>query len=229
MFQNIRPETLERVWKFKTHRGHAQPARNGRPECVRSEMPPTDSPAACGRAQHAQPAVCPVYVARRGLMWYSINVPKGAMFGFDYAPDRMPGVKSILGAWYCLGETRVRPLYRSSGGRVGSTVYVRIYRRPKEESECVTSYWEPIYASKTARRITNYILAHDYEYMPEDYHAPNGMRMSRYGSVYAGGRTPDSNVVTAVSVTAGCKIGPRWLSEEGYCTERMGMTSPDFD
>lgn len=35
-------------------------------------------------------------------------------------------------------------------------------------------------------------------------------------------------VMTENSVTAGVRVGPVWLTEEGYCAQRMGMSVPNF-
>lgn len=58
--------------------------------------------------------------------------------------------------------------------------------------------------------------------------APKDRQVGRYIQRGVPSFETSPKVMTENSVTAGVRVGPVWLTQEGYCAQRMGMSVPNF-
>ncbi len=149
------------------------------------------------------------------------EVPLGSVFG-RFAPDS----RHPMDMYFYIAPKDLKAWYININS---AFVYILTGNMKRFVRKCVSL------SSSAWRSVRKWILANALEV---DSSVKTGFRKRdvarlapkdrKVGEYIMRGRPENSRVITDYSVTAGCKIGPRWWSEEGYLSMRMGVQAANY-
>lgn len=150
-----------------------------------------------------------------------VEIPLGGVFG-RFAPD----LKHKNNLYFYIMPKDLKAWHTNKNSAFAYILTGNMKRFVRQCVSLVSNAW---------RSIRKWILANALEIDPiiktgcrsKDVirQAPKERKVGKYAMR---GRPENSSITTDYSVTAGCKIGPRWWNEEGYLSMRMGVHAANY-